>query len=166
MITPHDLVIQLDEQTRKELEEIAACRHIDLPRLARAVLRDYAQARRLAECDKEKRAFPRKETAIPAIAHISGSAGVTPYISGVVQDLSFNGVRISFPREIFNAVESQDGPLTFELLFTPPTEKTSVCFACAIRRMHTADNAMDVGAEFVRSDYRDCALLQRHLARI
>ncbi|MFW5735700.1 MAG: hypothetical protein ACOCWR_11625 [Oceanidesulfovibrio sp.] len=145
--------------TAPQLSSLAEALHWELERLdsGKAIDADPATVftnKGLGACElfaesrddlRERRFFPRYALHCPAVAQMHGGKRSIRYASCVVSELAFNSVRVEFRPPLADAFLSEglDG---FELLFSLPEKKRSVCLRCRVARLQITADTIIVGA--------------------
>jgi hypothetical protein len=115
------------------------------------------------ECgDKEHRRFSRKEVAIPVVIK-DPDEEARMLQAGIILDISLGGLRISLPKDFVGEASITSNSNEFEAIFTLPNEKRPISIKCKPQRTISTDDAKQMGASFVDSDFSSYKTLQSYL---
>jgi hypothetical protein len=124
-------------------------------------LTNYLKQRRAFRgVEKEKRQYPRKVLAVPAV--INQQAPVQTGI-GAITEISLGGVKVLIPKDFKHQTLIDTQGSRFEIVFILPTENRPIRFSCESKRVVNAEDSVHVGAVFVDADFKSYKTLQTYL---
>ena len=156
------ICFRTSEAVRESLQRISSEERRSVSGVIETLICRYLQSYRghSGESDStERRQFGRKRVSLPAfIGAIDSKAD--QFESGVVQDLSFSGIRFSLSRATkMESLKDQH----FCVIFTLPNEHQLVTVKCLPQRIAEQGNNLQVSAELLDADFSSCKALQSYL---
>jgi len=139
----------------------AAAEHgqVNVSSLINSLLSDYLDSRSRTD----KRRHNRKGTSIPVIIHGETDAGKV-LLTGVIQDVSLGGVRISVPKSGQRSLSITADAKNFEIVFRLQDGSTRpVSMICKPARVSPAGDSMQIGASFQDGDLQSYFEIQNFL---
>jgi len=111
------------------------------------------------DASTERRQFERKKVSLPAFVG-SPDSKADEFESGVVQDLSFGGIRFSLsPTTKMESLENQH----VCVIFTLPHEHQLVTVKCLPHRIDDQGSSLQVSAELLDVDFTSYKAMQSYL---
>ncbi|MBU1052315.1 MAG: PilZ domain-containing protein [Proteobacteria bacterium] len=124
-------------------------------------LTKYLKERRVFQgVKKEKRQYPRKTLAVPAV--ISQQEHEQMGI-GAISEISLGGVKLLISKDFKNQILIDSQGSKFELVFNLPAENKPIRLSCESSRVVDAKDSLHVGAFFVDADFKSYKALQTYL---
>ncbi len=112
--------------------------------------------------EKEKRQYPRKVLAVPAVInqreHGHGQTGI-----GAITEISLGGVKILIPKDFKHQTMIETQGSRFEIVFILPAENKPIKLSCESKRVVNTEDSVHVGAVFVDADFKSYKTLQTYL---
>jgi len=110
--------------------------------------------------EKEKRQYPRKVLAVPAVINqqAPGQTGI-----GTITEISLGGVKVLIPKDFKHQTLIDTQGSRFEIVFILPTENRPIRLSCESKRVVNAEDSIHVGAVFVDADFKSYKTLQTYL---
>ncbi|MDR2861680.1 MAG: PilZ domain-containing protein [Syntrophobacterales bacterium] len=156
------ICFRTSEKVRKSLQRISDEQSRSLSGLVESLISRYLQSYRRDNGDDisaERRQFERKKVSLPAFIGSTDSKA-DAFESGIVQDLSFSGIRFSLSRATkLEGLENQH----VCVIFTLPNEHQLVTVKCLPQRVDDRGNRVQVSAELLDVDFTSCKALQSYL---
>ena len=151
------------EALRKALEKISNEERRSVSSTIENVLYQFLEkGKELRSLQGEKRRFPRKKIAAPALIRDASSDQTTP-LPGVVLDISLGGLQISVP-DTYQVDVKEDGENTrISIVFTLPEVKKSLTVQCVPQHVSRADGETTIGGSFADTDFISYQTLQNYL---
>jgi hypothetical protein len=151
------------EALRKALEKISNEDRRSVSSTIENVLYQFLEkGRELRSIQGEKRRFPRKKIAAPALIREVGS-DQTPPLPGVVLDISLGGLQISVPDTYHIEIEEDKRNARISIVFTLPEVKKSLIMQCVPEHVVRSDGETTIGASFADTDFISYQTLQNYL---
>ena len=156
------ICFRTSESVRESLQKISEEERRSVSGLIESLICRYLQSYRGhngESVSNERRQFERKKVSLPAfIGAIDSKAD--EFESGVIQDLSFSGIRFSLSRATkIESLQNQH----FCVIFTLPNEHQLVTVKCLPQRIDEKGNNLQVSAELMDVDFSSCKALQSYL---
>jgi hypothetical protein len=110
--------------------------------------------------EKEKRQYPRKVLAVPAVINqqAPGQTGI-----GAITEISLGGVKVLIPKDFKHQTLIDTQGSRFEIVFILPTENRPIKLSCESKRVVNTEDSVHVGAVFVDADFKSYKTLQTYL---
>jgi len=148
---------------RESLQKISGEQSRSVSKLIESLIYRYVQLYQKRNGDEdtsaERRQFERKKVSLPAFVG-SADSKADKFESGIVQDLSFGGIRFSLSRAAkMESLEDQH----VCVIFTLPHEHQLVTVKCLPHRIDDQGNSLQISAELLDVDFTSCKALQRYL---
>jgi hypothetical protein len=151
------------ETLRRALEKISNEDRRSVSSTIENVLYQFLEkGKELKNLQGEKRRFPRKKIAAPALIRDAGSDQATP-LPGVVLDISLGGLQISVPDSYQVEVREDSKNASISIVFTLPEVKKSLSMQCVPQHVLRADGETTIGASFADTDFSSYQVLQNYL---
>lgn len=141
------------DRNKKFLEDIANEKGVALDIFLENIVVEYLSKIGPAKSFDEKRAFPRREANLPVVVQMNLNKNETHYRTGVIKDMSVNGIKISLPKYTRISTELGSVIQNFEILFKIPDTSEPIVFECEAVRVNKQNDHIEVGAEFTNSDF-------------
>lgn len=154
MKKPVMFCMRMSSTMREALRKAAEKDHRSVTSLLQKIITDYLAKEDLSIHEyaaNERRRFPRKRLALPAITRSTTGRKVET-VHGQLMDISLGGVLLAYSRNSNIKAFSSEGLPNFELIFQLPGMEETVCFNCRPRRMLNVDSEIRVGAEIRDAD--------------
>lgn len=157
------ICFRTSDAVRESLQKISEEQRRSVSGLIESLIYRYLQSHRRhsgeEDVSTERRQFERKRVSLPAfIGSADSKAG--EFESGVVQDLSFSGIRFSLSRTTkMESLENQH----ICVIFTLPHEHQLVTVKCVPHRIDDQGNNLQISAELLDVDFTSCKALQSYL---
>ena len=110
--------------------------------------------------EKEKRQYPRKVLAVPAVINQQGH-GQTGI--GAITEISLGGVKVLIPKDFKHQTLIDMQGSRFEIVFILPAGNKPIKLSCESKRVVNAEDSVHVGAVFVDADFKSYKTLQTYL---
>ena len=125
-----------------------------------ALINYLKQRKAFKGVEKEKRQYPRKVLAVPAVINQQGhgQTGV-----GAITEISLGGVKVLIPKDFKHQTLIDTQGSRFEIVFILPTENRPIRLSCESKRVVNAEDSVHVGAVFVDADFKSYKTLQTYL---
>ncbi len=152
------------EVLRRALEKISNEERRSISSTIENVLYQFLEkGKELGSLQGEKRRFPRKEIAAPALIREASVEQSMPPLPGVVLDISLGGLRISVPHTYQIEFKEEGRNERISIIFTLPAVKKSLVMQCVPQHVVRADGETTVGASFADTDFVSYQALQSYL---
>jgi hypothetical protein len=115
----------------------------------------------LKEIKNERREFNRKVVQLPAFIYDAG-AETNVVRTCTVLDISLGGLLISVPKGAKLEITNGRGK-KFQAIFTLPESIQPIEMVCSSQRISRTEKDVQVGADFVDSNFQSCQNLQKYL---
>jgi hypothetical protein len=159
------ICFRTNEDLHNALQKISKEERRSISSTIKAILYQYVEGRKeLKFVQKDKRHFPRKKVAAPALIKELGSEDKTPQ-AGIVLDLSLSGLLISVSNDFqfeFELKEKREAS-RISVVFTLPDSKKPLNVLCVPNRICPSDSETEIGAFFVDTDFASNQALQNYL---
>ena len=151
------------ETLRKALERISIEDRRSVSSTIENVLYQFLEkGKELRNLQGEKRRFPRRKIAAPALIHGVGSDQTSPF-PGVVLDISLGGLQISVPEDYQIEMKEDEKNARISIIFTLPEAKKSLIMQCVPQHVVRSNNETTIGASFADTDFVSYQTLQNYL---
>jgi hypothetical protein len=151
------------ETLRRALEKISTEDRRSVSSTIENVLYQFLEkGKELKNIQGEKRRFPRKKIAAPALIREFGSDQATP-LPGVVLDISLGGLQISVPDTYEVEIEEDKKNARISIVFTLPEVKKSLSMQCVPQHVVRSNGETTIGASFADTDFMSYQTLQNYL---
>jgi len=151
------------EVLRKALEKISNEERRSVSSTIENVLYQFLEkGKELRSLQGEKRRFPRKKIAAPALIRDARPDQTTP-LPGIVLDISLGGLQISVPDTYQIEVKEEGENARISIVFTLPEVKKSLIMQCVPQHVARAEGEMTIGASFADTDFISYQTLQNYL---
>lgn len=146
----HDSLVQVAKEDKRSLSstiEIALTNY----------LKDRKSFKNII---KEKRQYPRKSVAIPAVINKreQGQMGI-----GSITDISLGGVKFLISKDFNHQTMIDSQGSKFDLVFNLPIERNPISLSCESSRVINAEDTTYIGASFVDANFKSYKTLQNYL---
>ena len=121
-----------------------------------------AERKGVVKAEEEKRRYPRKKIAVPALLSQPGQ-GLADLQAGIVLDISLGGLQISFPNTCQLDVTEDKENAKISIAFTLPAVKQALTMQCMLKRVVHSDGEITAGASFTDTDFASYQTLQNYL---
>ena len=157
------ICFRASEDLRSALEMISKAERRSLSSMIENILYAYLESRKeYKQVREDKRRFPRKSLAVPALIRDLGSADTTMQ-AGVVLDLSLGGLQISLPDNYQYEISEDKEASRISIVFTLPDSKRPLAMQCVPKRVYPYEGATTIGASFIDTDFASQQALQNYL---
>jgi hypothetical protein len=148
---------------RSSLEKIAGEHRRSVSSTIENILYRFLEERRgTINPEEEKRRYPRKKIASPALVSRQGQGFETPQ-AAIVLDVSLGGLQISIPStyQLEATEDKEHGRIS--IAFTLPAAKHALTIQCVPKHVYHSDGEITVGASFIDTDFASYQTLQNYL---
>ena len=150
------ICFRINKDLRRVLEKISEVDRRSLSATIENILYAYAEQRGTEVVKEERRRYPRKSIAVPAL--VSGPDGAV--YGGMVNDVSLGGLRVSVPEDH----ECQIGEgFRISVVFAVPESDRPLTMQCVPRHVRS-DGRKSIGASVVDGECKGYEILSNHLA--
>lgn len=149
------ICFRTSEDVRKALGRVSASERRSLSSTIENILYAYMEQRASRGPGAEKRAYPRRKVAAPAL--VAGPDGTLH--AAMVHDLSAGGILLSAPGDF--PCEVRDD-FTVSVVFTLPETDRPLTMQCIPRHVRSNGHT-DIGGSFVDTDSECCRTLRSWL---
>jgi len=147
---------------RTALEKIAGEHRRSVSSTIENILYRFLEERKGAtKPDEEKRRYPRKKIASPALVTCLGN-GSEPQ-AGIVLDVSLGGLQISVPSTYQMDSTEDKEHARISVAFTLPAVKKALTVQCVPRHAYQSDGDVMLGVSFADTDFVSYQTLQNYL---
>jgi c-di-GMP-binding flagellar brake protein YcgR len=112
---------------------------------------------------QERRAFTRKKVVLPAFVYENGAKKTEALETGTIMDISLGGLLICVPKESKLEISTGNETNEFHIIFTLPESQRTINMVFRPQRIAESEEAVQVGAAFVDSDFQSCQTLHKYL---
>jgi hypothetical protein len=152
------ICFRTNEAVRDSLQKISDEQRRSVSGLIESLICRYLQSYQRhngEDASTERRQFERKKVSFPAFIG-SADSKANEFETGIVQDLSFSGIRFSLSRATkMESLENQH----VCVIFTLPNEQNLVTVKCLPQRIDDHGNSLQVSAELLDVDFTNCKAL-------
>jgi hypothetical protein len=157
------ICFRANEDLRSSLEMISKEERRSVSSMIENILYRYLEDRKeYKRVQEDKRRFPRKSLAVPALVRALGSEDTTMQ-AGIVLDVSLGGLQISLPDNYQYDIREDREASRISIVFTLPDSKRPLTMQCVPKRAHPSDSETKIGASFVDTDFASYQALQNYL---
>jgi hypothetical protein len=151
------------DDLRGALEKISAEQRRSVSSTIEMILYDHvAQREDMRQTQSEKRRYPRKPVAVPALV-TDADAQQKQVHAGIVLDISLGGLKISIPDTYQFEVEEDKENARISIVFTLPDSKRPLAVKCVPEHVYRTDGDTMIGASFADTDFASYQALQNYL---
>jgi c-di-GMP-binding flagellar brake protein YcgR len=111
---------------------------------------------------QERRTFSRKKVSLPAFVY-NDDRKTKELGTGIITDISLGGLLISIPKGAKLQLSEDSSNNEIRMVFTLPEFQRSISVTCQPQRVEESEEAVQIGAAFVDSDFQSCQILQKYL---
>ncbi|MGD0276407.1 MAG: PilZ domain-containing protein [Syntrophales bacterium] len=148
---------------RNALEELARESRKSLSSVIDNIIYHYLKVNKsLKEIQNERREFSRKTVQFPAFIH-TADVKTNEIKTGTVLNISLSGLLISVPKESKLEITTNGKDKKFQVIFTLPGSLQPIEVVCRSQRVYRTEEDVQVGVDFVDSNFQSCQNLQRYL---
>ena len=146
------ICFRTSENLRRELEKVAVEDRRSLSSTIENILYDHLEKRKAAmRFQEEKRRFPRKNIAVPALISGPGPQYTEPR-AGMLVDISLGGLRISIPGGLHLEVGADGESSRLSILFSLPHIRKALTVQAVPRHVFKYEDETGIGTSFVDAD--------------
>ena len=157
------ICFRTSEDLRNALEVISKAERRSLSGTIENILyRHLEDKKEYKQMREDKRRFPRKSVAVPALISELGSTDATMQ-AGIVLDLSLGGLQISLPDNYQYEISENRETSRISVVFTLPDSKRPLAMQCVPKRVYPSDRETRIGASFIDTDFASQQALQSYL---
>jgi hypothetical protein len=150
------------EDLRNAMGRYAAEDRRTLSSMIESVISEHLEKHGYKTIAQEKRRRLRKPVNIPAFVSEAGSETKLRQ-SGVIVDISLNGLRISIPKQAVDKINFDNSATTLDVTFALPEAAQPLNIRCKPIRLVDDRESVHIGAAFVDSDFKSYQILQQYL---
>jgi hypothetical protein len=148
-------------EMRSALEKLAKEERRSLSSLIENILQDHVSARR-GTAQTERRRYPRKESALPAVV-MGPEEESCNSLDCTVVDLSHGGLRLALPGTDTGNLPFAAPGSRFLATVAIPGESGAATFHCRTCRAARTGNGLQIGAALEDADFKSYQSLNRYL---
>ena len=157
------ICFRTSEDLRNALEVISKAERRSLSGTIENILYRHLEDRNeYKQMREDKRRFPRKSVAVPALIRELGSTDATMQ-AGIVLDLSLGGLHLSLPDNYQYEISEDRETSRISIVFTLPNGKRPLTMQCVPKRVYPSDSETRIGASFIDTDFASQQALQNYL---
>ncbi|MGD0277123.1 MAG: PilZ domain-containing protein [Syntrophales bacterium] len=148
---------------RNALEELARESRKSISSVIDNIIYNYLRENNSTKVIRmERREFPRKEAHLPAFFHAT-KAKPSEIKACTVLDISLGGFLISVPLKSKLEITTNDREKNFNVIFSLPESLQPIDMTCRLQRIRRTEKDIQVGADFVDTNFQSCQILQKYL---
>lgn len=112
---------------------------------------------------QERRTFTRRKVALPAFIYDDDKNKDSELEIGTIMDISLCGLLISVPKGAKLDISDDGKNHGLRIVFTLPEFQRPINMICQPQRLTESEEAVQIGAAFVDSDFQSYRILQKYL---
>ena len=153
--TSEDLLNALQKISKEERRSVSST--------IKTILYKHVEERKeLKYVQKDRRHYPRKIVAAPALIKELGSEDKTPQ-AGIVLDISLSGLQIAISNDYQFEIRQDLEASRISIVFALPESKKPLNVLCVPKRIYPSDIETKIGAFFLDTDFASNQALQNYL---
>ena len=157
------ICFRTNENLRNSLEKIAEGERRSVSSAIENILYKYLEERKEARRQQdEKRRYPRKKVAVPALVSQLHPDDSTAQ-AGMVLDVSLGGLQISVPINYQYEIQEDTKNSRISIIFTLPESKRPISMQCVPQHVYRSNGETSIGASFTDTDFVSYQTLQSYL---
>ncbi|MGD0274745.1 MAG: PilZ domain-containing protein [Syntrophales bacterium] len=160
-----DIIIcfRTNKDIRKFLDKIAKEERKTLSSIIENILYHHLKAKMTFKGPKEeRRAFTRKKVSCLAFIH-EVDAKTKEFETGIIMDISLCGLLISVQKGAKLEIPEDSKTNKFHIVFILPEFQRPINMICQPQWISESKEVVQIGADFVDSDFQSCQILQKYL---
>ncbi|PKN70768.1 MAG: hypothetical protein CVU54_03795 [Deltaproteobacteria bacterium HGW-Deltaproteobacteria-12] len=151
-------------EIRNSLQKVADAERQTMSAVIDNMLYQYLSVKKvLQNIEKERRQYIRRPVSLPALVMDKNDEENKALQTGKVLDISLGGLLISIPRGYKLDVAEDSETNECDIIFTLPEALQPITMKCKTQRKFESEKDVQIGAEFVDSDFHSYQTLQKHL---
>lgn len=152
--TTKDIKNTLEEIARESRKSLSSV-------IDNIIYNNIKEIKSIKELQNERREFSRKNVQLPAFIHDTGTE-TNVVRTGTVLNISLGGLLISIPKGSKEITTNGRGK-KFQAVFSLPGSLHPIEMVCRSQRISRTEKDIQVGADFVDSNFQSCQNLQKYL---
>lgn len=157
------ICFRTSKDIRFALETIAKNERQSLSSVIESILfRHLKETKALKAIGTERRRHDRKKVFVPALI-CKSNQDKKDFETGVIIDISLDGLRISVPKGTQLEIKSEGASSTIDVIFTLPVATQPLHMKCQAQWASDAASEVNIGATIVDSNFNSYRTLQNHL---
>ncbi len=150
-------------EIRNSLQKVADAERQTMSAIIDNMLYQYlSEKKALQDIERERRQYIRKPVSLPALVMDQNEEN-RALQTGKVLDISLGGLLISIPKGGKLEVSASGETNEFTIIFTLPEAMQPINVKCKPQRTFESEGDVQIGANFVDSDFHSYQTLQKYL---
>jgi predicted transcriptional regulator len=160
----YTICFRTSKDIKNSLGNVAKRKRQTLSSVIEDVLYHYLKENKAFKAQKqERRAFTRREVSLPAFVYEDDTKKTKEFETGTIMDISLCGLLISVPKGAKLEISEDSKTNEFHIVFILPEFQRPIKMTCQPQRVAESEEAVQIGAAFVDSDFQSCQILQKYL---
>ena len=147
---------------KKALEALSAEDRRSLSSTIENILYEYLEKKEASKTWSEKRRFPRKNIAVPALVSRPGGGNAEPR-AAVIGDISLGGLSLTLPGGSPMELSADGDNSRLSIIFTLPHIRKALTVWAVPRHVFRRDNETGIGMSFADADVATYQTLRTYL---
>ena len=152
------------KDNKKSLEQIAKESRKSVSSVIENIIYNYLGENKSPDVlTKERREFSRKKVNLPAFFYDESTQSGNIKKLCTVLDISLGGFLASAPLESMLEITENNRGRNFNVIFSLPESLQPIDMTCRLQRIRKTEKDIQVGADFVDTNFQSCQILQKYL---